>query len=238
MAPLKSNQLVKQGQIKAYFDWYKDSPTIQSFKKKIMKYAGSANKTEPAKLPDLKKDLSKLKKEIEGERSKINEPINEIKSENQDIFNPFFASIANIIGAIDEAYKQWVRDEQKRRQKVQDEIDKKAEKERQRLEELRINAEKNGEPVPPPMPAIIPQVAPLEFSKQALRKSIDINITDKKAFIKYAIENNDDELLDCVSITKTKGIENKARRNPGKVEIPGAIIEYVPSLKEWTEPGA
>jgi hypothetical protein len=215
----------------------KDSREVQVLQSDILNLTVKVSDTDAKDQGELKKEFTSLKKRIEGERGKINNPLNEIKAANQDIFRPLLDAHASLKKESEGKYAVWFRAETERRRKYQEELDRKAEEERKKQEAMRKEAEKNNELSKfIGIPVVAPKVAPVEVNKQMLPKSIEIEITNIIDFITYAVSQNDEELLDCIQITKKTGIEAKVRRNPGKYEkniIPGTHIILKPNKEAW-----
>lgn len=232
-APIKSNQLIKRSQYVEYFGWLEQSNQVKKLEKEILDATESMNDYQGEKLPELIELVKAIGKEIEKERSKINEPLKEIKSLNQGVFKPLSDSASRLLGALNSRYRDWYAAEQERKQKIQAELDKIAKEERERIEAENEKREANGERVLPPAQVVTLQVVETPIARSILRKAIEVELLDKLEFIKHVAESGDVELLDCIAITNTTGIRNKAKRNPGQINIPGVAIAYLPSQADW-----
>lgn len=230
---IKSTDIVPLSKTDLYFLQLKESKLIKGFEKKIKEHEDNLASIRPDEIPAAKTDLSALKKKVEAERAIINDPLNAIKRKNQALFVPMTEKINDIVSALTTAYNEHVRLEREKQRKAQEEIDRKAAEERKRLEAEREAEVKKGNSPPPEVDIIAPTVRPPAYEKTVCRKDISVEVTGKLEFIRHAVETGDVELLDCIEITKTAPIKNKARRDPGKVIIPGVSITYTPDLQAW-----
>jgi hypothetical protein len=236
-APIKRTQLVKQGQIMAYFAWLKTSAQIKSLERTLTGILKKAETVNADDIPALMGELKFLNKEIEVERKKINEPINLIKSENQKIYQPMLDQVKTALEALHRICVAHVRAKEAAADKAQAELDRKAEELRAIQESNAADARAMGKQVAletPIIPIVAPTIAPVEYNKQDIPKRVDITVDDFRKFVLYVTISNNDELWDCIQFNGTSILQRICKRNPGKTDIPGIEAEYIPSLKAFT----
>jgi hypothetical protein len=233
--PLKLKQVVRMDKVELYFDDVKNSLAVADFYAKLTGLKEKIDSAEMPELEKLKKEATVIEKDIEAERAIVNEPLNKIKELNQEIFAPLKNKAANLKNTAKEKYLMLYRAKVAQEAQVQAELDRKRAEEQAKLI---AEAEKAREKAPTEekvfiQPPVIPEVkvAPTSLSKRTIPKSIKVSITDKKEFVRYVVESNNNALWAMIEIGGTKTLQDMAKSNPGNTEIPGIGFDYIPNLE-------
>jgi hypothetical protein len=233
--------LIKQEKYVEFFQELSRSKEVQSFENKALLYAFMFPLFKGDEIPGLIEKIRILEKEVEVGRAPVNDILNDMKKMNQGIYQPLKDNLNLMAREAKNNYNAYLQEKERKKRELQAKLDREAEQKRIEQQKKIEEAKKNNELPPPEVIIPTPQVKEVEVVKSVGRKEIKATIKDKIAFIKDAIKRNDPELLDCIEITKTTGIVNQAKRNPGEVEIEGIDILYYPTREAWgiidTAPG-
>jgi hypothetical protein len=234
--------LIKKEKYVEFFQGLARSKEVQSFENKALLYAFMFPLFSGDEIPGLIEKIRILEKEVENGRAPINDILNDMKRLNQNIYQPLKDNLRLMASEAKAKYNSHIQEKARKKRELQAKLDREAEQKRIKQQREIEEAKKNGKAPPPEVIIPTPQIKEVDIVKSVGRKEIKVTIKDKIAFIKDAIKRNDPELLDCIEITKTTGMVNQAKRNPGEVEIEGVDILYYPTREAWgivdTAPGA
>ena len=232
-APVKRNQLIKRSEIVNYFEWLKGSPKVKSLQGDVLGSAAEIGNHEGEQMPVYIDGIKGIIKKAEAERGKIGDIANEVKKLNQGIYQEIINKAKEVLKSAMAKYNAWLRDEEIKRREIQRQLEVEAAAKRKEFEAAREVGTKKGEPALPEIIIPTPVVADAPIDRSIARKDIRVEVTEILSFIQHVARAHDPELLDCIGVIKTAGIKAKAKRNPGKVEIPGVEITYYPTDSAW-----
>lgn len=228
--------LIKKEKYVEFFQRLAKSDEVTRLENKTLVFGATIHSYDGEELPELIKQIGDLEKEAEKGRALINDIVNDIKRENQKIYQTVKDKLKELKTTAKNKYTAFLQAEEQKRIELQRKLEREAEEKRRKLEEERKKAEEDNSPLPPEIVVPTPVVKEIPVVKTAAQKSIKVIVHDKIAFIKDAVKRNDMEMFDCIEITKTTGIVNKVKRNPAKETengFDGAEIILLPTRGAW-----